>query len=438
MRNQTFMILLATQLILFNNAVAQTNTITSFDEFMTLANTKSLTLKSGEIQLSQAKKAKLASILGILDPTGNVGLSYTNNTQLAVNLIPSEILGGQAGTFKEVKFGVQYNTTFNTNVDIKLINPVGWENFKLAKLNIQLTESSNKIALKNLYDNSATIFFSIATLQEQLKSTKENLAGAEKLYQTTVNKYQAGLVNQQDLNESTINKKTVEEQINQIEFLIQQQYIALKLLSDIPEEVQFSIEPKTQESVANIEVQNNQLLFNNALLNEQISFSNYKKAKYSVLPTFSVFFSSTEQQFNQRAKLFDSNVNWIPSSYVGFRLSMPLPSASSISQSYKAKYDHQLTKNNTEQFKIQSKHTSNQLIVDYEKAISQKTSNKAIYELRKDTYEKNLQNYEAGIISLDQTIRSFNEMVNSQYNLISAEKTVEMALTKININNKIK
>jgi ABC-type Zn uptake system ZnuABC Zn-binding protein ZnuA len=55
--------------------------------------------------------------------------------------------------------------------------------------------------------------------------------------------------------------------------------------------------------------------------------------------------------------------------------------------------------------------------------------------LRKDTYEKNLANYEAGILSLEQTIRSFNEMVNSQYNLISSEKMVEMTLAKININN---
>ena len=437
MRKSTLLIIFAFLHLLVRNAAAQTDTLTTFDAFMNLANANSLTLKNGEIQLSQAKKAKLASILGIIDPTGNVGLAYTNNTKLQVNLIPSEILGGQAGTFQEVKFGVQYNTNFNTNLDIKLTNPAGWENYRLSKLNIQLTESSNKITLKNLHENSAVIFFNIATLQEQLKSTKQNLIGAEKLYQTTSNKNAAGLVNQQDLNESTVNKKSVEEQINQIQFLIQQQYNALKLLCDIPEGVQFVIEPKLQQAITNIEVRNNQLLFNNALLNEQISFSNYKKIKYSFLPTLSAFASLSQQQFNTRARVFDNNVNLIPSSYVGLRLSMPLPSASSISQFYKAKYDHQLAKNSTEQFKIQSKLKTNQLSVDYDKAISQRESYKTIYELRKDTYEKNFKNYEAGIISMEQTIRSFNEMVNSQYNLISSEKMVEMALTKININNKI-
>lgn len=438
MRIITVLLLLVLKLVEANQVYAQTNTITSFDDFMNLAKSKSITLKNGEVQLSQAKKAKLESILGILDPTGNIALVYQNNTQLPVSLIPSEILGGQAGTFQEVKFGVQYNTNFNTNIDIKLINLAGWENHRLSKLNLQLTESENKIALNNLYENSATIFYNIATLQDQLKSITQNLTGAEKLHQTTLNKYQAGLANQQDLNESVANKKTIEEQINQIIFLIQQQYIAIKLLCDIPEEVQFTIEPKSLSAITLSEVQNNQLLYNNAVLNERIASSNYKKNNYSFFPTLSLFFSSTEQQFNTRSRIFDNNLNWIPSSYVGFRLSMPLPSSSAISQFSKAKYNHKLAKNSTEQYMIQSKLKTNKLMVDHNKAVSQRESNKSIYELRKDTYDKNLQNYEAGILSLEQTIRSFNEMINSHYNLISSEKAVEMTQTKIIINNTIK
>jgi outer membrane protein TolC len=428
-------LLLTTQVLLVNSLFAQTNIITSFDEFMILAKAKSITLKNGEIQLSQAKKEKLISILGVLDPTGNVALSYINNTQLPVNLIPSEILGGQPGTFQEVQFGVQYNTNFNTNIDVKLINPAGWESLKLSKLNISLADNNNKIALKDIYENSAVIFFNIATLQEQLKSTTINLKGAEQLYQTTQNKYQAGQVSKQDLNESEVNKKTVEEQINQIQFLIKQQYIGLKLLCDIPNEVEILIQTTVSETSPRIEVQNNQLRFSNALLNEQISLRNLNKIKYSFLPTLSAFASISQQQFNTQARVFDNNVNWIPSSYIGLRLSMPLPSASSISQYNKARYDYQISKNGAEQLRIQSKLTTNQLAIDYEKALSQRESNKEIYQLRKDTYEKNLANYEAGILSLEQTIRSFNEMVNSQYNLISSEKMVEMTLAKININN---
>jgi outer membrane protein TolC len=172
-------------------------------------------------------------------------------------------------------------------------------------------------------------------------------------------------------------------------------------------------------------------------LNEQISLRNYNKAKFAFTPTLSVFASHLDQQFNTRARLFDNNVNWIPSNYVGLRLSIPLPTAGSIAQSSRSRYDYLLAKNTKEQIQIQAKLNNSQLVIEYNKAVSQKESNREIYQLRKDTYEKNLQNYEAGIISIDQTIRSFNEMISSQYNLISSEKLAEMVLAKININNKI-
>jgi hypothetical protein len=82
MRKLTLFIYLVTQIFLVNNSNAQTNTITSFDEFMNLANAKSMTIKSGEIQLTQSKKAKIAAIYGVIDPSGSLSGSYTNNTQL--------------------------------------------------------------------------------------------------------------------------------------------------------------------------------------------------------------------------------------------------------------------------------------------------------------------------------------------------------------------
>jgi hypothetical protein len=67
---------------------------------------------------------------------------------LPVNLFPAEILGGQAGTYKEVQLGVQYQTNFNLNLDIKLFNRQGWENLKLSKINVEMLASDNKICMK--------------------------------------------------------------------------------------------------------------------------------------------------------------------------------------------------------------------------------------------------------------------------------------------------
>jgi outer membrane protein TolC len=97
-----------------------------------------------------------------------------------------------------------------------------------------------------------------------------------------------------------------------------------------------------------------------------------------------------------------------------------------------------LSKNNVEQAKIKTDLDVKQLEIAYNKALSQVKSNKDIYEIRKDTYQKNLLNYNAGIINIDQTLDSFNAMVNSNYDLISSTISVLLAEAKINIQNKIK
>lgn len=437
MKSRITYLLFAVGILIADHVTAQTKIITNFEEFMQVAKTNSFTLKSGDIQLSQAKKEKLVSLLGIIDPTGNATLTQLNNTRLPINLIPAEILGGQPGTFQEVKFGLQYNTNFTTTIDLKLINPEGWENFKQSKLKIGQIESNNKITLKEIYDNCVVIYYRIVTLQAQLESTIKNLEGAQRLHQITWNKHQAGIVNKQEINESEISKNSIEEQVKQLQYQIKQQYLALKLLCDIPEETEIEIKNEIKESHAGIAINNNLIKINQAIWNEKLSLSQLKKIKYSFLPTISAYTSSTQQQFNTKARFFDNKVSWIPSSYVGLRLNIPLPSASAMSQFFKAKYDYQKAKNNTEQINIQVKLTTNQLKVDYEKSVSQRNANRQIYLLRKDTYEKNLQNYEAGILGLDQTIRSFHDMINSEYNLISSEIMVLTHITKIHINNTI-
>jgi len=413
--------------------------ISGFENFVAYAKTKSLSLQQGQIRILQAKKAKIAAIYGILDPTGSVSGSFTNNTEIPVTPVPGEVLGGQPGTFEAVKFGIQYVTDFNAYAELKLLHLEGWENMKLSKLNLELQQSNNQIDLKNLYENIAVIYFNIETLQEQLISTKNNLLAAETLYKNTLEKYQQGVVKQQDVNDSEVNLRSVEENIRQIEFLIRQQYIALKLLCDIPEEEMFQIEPslKTYEQVKDLDIMMNPFLIRNAMLSEKMAWSTFRKSQYGFYPTVSLFASYANQQFNTQAILFDNNVNWYPSEYVGVRIRVPLPSATAISQSSKARYDYLIAKNNREKLEIKTKLNTRQLQTEYEKAFSHRNSNEEIYLLRKDTYEKNLNNYKEGIISLEQTINSFNALVSSEYNLISSEKSIEMTLSKIKINNNI-
>jgi len=120
------------------------------------------------------------------------------------------------------------------------------------------------------------------------------------------------------------------------------------------------------------------------------------------------------------------------------KLNVPIPSANVVAKKYSYYYDYQIAEKNTQQAKIKARLEQEQLKIEYEKAVSQALVNKEILELRQDSYLKNKLLYSKGLIGLEQTINSFNSMVNANYNLISSQTSVELALTKIEINNSIK
>lgn len=408
----------------------------SIDELLAYSSSKSILLKNNEVQLTKDKKGKLAAILGTIDPTGSNSLQYTDNTTLGVNLFPAEIFGGEPGTFQEVQTGVRFNTNQTTNIDIKLINLVGWSNLKLAKININLTESNNQISLKNLQENIANNYFNIVNLQKQILTTEQNLQVSDTLYTITKNKYEQGLVKQQDVNDAKINYLSLSENIRQLNYLLDQYYISLKILIDVPENENIIIENKEEKPfVIAPEVNLNDLGLEAAVFQERYMKANYQAKKSAFLPTLSFQFSNSNNLYNTTFDPFQGD--WINSNYIGLRLQIPIPNAKNISERFVAKYDLKMAKNNTKQAEIQAELNQKNLEKEYEKALSQATSDDEILALRKDSYQKNMNLYQEGLLSLEVTLDSFNIMVTASYNLLSSQTNVQLTLSKISINNNI-
>jgi len=431
--------LFAIAVLSINNAKAQ-RTFNNLDSLLIYATEQSITLQSGEIKMSQVKKAKLAAFYGLLDLVGNASYNYTNNTKLQTSLFPGETFGGQPGTYQEVQMGMQYSNNLTNYNEVKLINVPGWMNFKLATINIDLTSADNKITQKSFYESVAATYFNIVNVQEQLKATEQNLAASDSLLQIAQNKYKQGLVKLQDVNDTKANYLNTNESCNQLKYLLQQQYVSLKILTDIPENDSIIITQPvgTSSAVMMPKIEYSDINLKSSALREKAALASYQQLQTTILPTLSFVNSNSTQQYPTSAQVYSSNDKWYKSSYVGLKLSVAIPSGNTVSQRYKAKYDYQLAQKNTEHIKNKTELEYKQLGIDYSKAISQWTSNTEVYELKKESYEKNLNLYSEGLLSLDQTLNCYSAMVNSNYNRISSAINVLLAQSKIDINNKIK
>lgn len=418
----------------------QTNaqqTFSNFQDLLAYVDQKNITGQINNLKLQQARKAQWAAAAEIPDPSLNNALNFTNNTALPVNLFPAEAFGGQPGEYREVQTGVQYNTAVSTNLNVQLINLEAWQNLKLAKLNVAITETDNQLNLKSLFENLAVCYYNIIQLQAQLESTKKNLVSADTLLQVVNNKYEEGLAKLQDVNDSRVSQLNLQEQVRQIEFLIRQQELALKMLCDIPEQENIVLtENQAQDFVAPVQptIVQNSLLLSNQQLKERYAFANYKKANYAFLPTVSFVANNSYNQYNQDFTLFGGN--WIHSQYLGLRLNFNLPNAITIAKQSKNKYDYLLSQKNTEKAGIKSSLEQQQLRNDWQKAVSQQASNAQMLALQQDSYQKNKTLYSEGVLGIDRVLNSFTSMVNAEYNLIASQVSVLLALEKIKLNNK--
>ncbi|NBB22018.1 TolC family protein [Runella sp. CRIBMP] len=303
----------------------------NLEALLAYSDTKSISVQSNHIRVLQAKKTKLAAKLAIADPVASISGNFTNNTRLPVNLFPAEIFGGQKGEFREVQTGVQYNTASNQNLDIKLLNFEGWQNYKLSDINIQISETESRLNLKNLHENMAAVYYNIIQLNAQLESTQQNLLVADTLLQVAENKYKQGIVKQQDVNDSRVNRLNIKENINQIQHLLKQNYLSLKILADIPdaEEVEITEKVAINFPITKQDVQLNDLLIQSNLLKEKYALEYIDKARKSMYPTLSFVAGNSFNQYNNDFTLFGGK--WITSNYVGMKLNFALPNANTIS-----------------------------------------------------------------------------------------------------------
>ncbi len=411
---------------------------TSVDELISFAMDNSLDLENNQIKFTQAQKSRLAALISTIDVTGSLlSAQFVDNTKLGVNLFPSEIFGGTPGTFKEVQTGVQYNTGLNNYLDIKLYNPNGYNNVKLANLNIELTKSNNLIGVKQYQDNLVANYYNIVNIQKQIKNTAQNIRSSDSLLTIVEHKYREGLVKQQDVNDTKINHLQLEETYRQQQFLEEQYYLSLKTLADIPEEVGIEIRESEGSSIAGFmpPVHLNKLGIENSVLREKYAMQSLKAAKQSFLPTVSFQFSNSWNLYNTEFQPVSGN--WINSNYVGLKLNIPIPNSQQVANKYNAQFDYEIAANNTTKERNKSILQVKKYESEFLQAQSQIRSNEEILKIQRDTYAKNLNLYDEGIVGLDVTIQSLNAVFAAEHNLITAVSNLDLVNAKINVNNKI-
>ncbi|PKP28952.1 MAG: hypothetical protein CVU01_02460 [Bacteroidetes bacterium HGW-Bacteroidetes-18] len=433
-------IILCSFLLINQFLIAQNKLIfNTVDSLFRYAENQSIAIKTGEQQVLLAKWQKISAQAGLVNFRMQTSFSLTDNVKLPVTYFPAEAFGGEPGTFKEVTTGQKYMGNINFAPQIDLINPVSWTKLKSAKINQELTNVNNLIVKKSLFESISAGYYNIISLKEQIGISRKNLYTADTLQIIMQNKYTEGIVRQQDLNDATINKLALEDKLTQLNISLSQQFYALKILCDIPQNEEIII-TETANYEQNFKLgllTDNQLQHKSSLLKSGLANEDLRANRLAQYPTVSIVAYDGWQQ-NSRDQFFDSSSNWVNSQYIGLRLSMPFPDINRFTLTKTANINKTISELDAEHSKHQNDIANIQLNLDYEKAYSQLNTTKQIFLLKEENYQMALNQFNESILPSDKLLTAFNDMLASRLNYSAALANLLYAKSKIEINNSIK
>jgi OMF family outer membrane factor len=296
-------------------------------------------------------------------------------------------------------------------------------------------ENQNKINEQKIYEQINAIYFNILSFEGQKEVLQENKAIAERILKITKDKFNEGIAKKQELNEAEVNVISLQDKIEQLEWTIKIQYQSLNLFFENEINAQLSQKISEFENENQLLETQNQLKTDNANLQLQFAQQEYKALRYQNLPVLS-FISAFNWQNLSNDIFFSNKSNNINFNYVGLKLSWDLFSVPRLSNTKSKQIQVEMLKVNALHTKKENETQNLQMTAELQKALKQLQNFQKIYALKKDTYEKNYNQFNENILPLDKLLISQNDMLLSKLNIVTTLANIGFNKNKIEINNR--
>lgn len=282
-----------------------------------------------DIRVAQKEVWKIIST-GLPQVSGSA--NYNMNLNLPVSLIPAEFFGGEAGEYRAVKFGQDYNSDFGFTVSQLIFDGSYIVGVGSSKIYLNLAKEANEKSQINIRDAVAQAYYMVLVGRQNLVVMQENLENTLELYEETKAYFDNGFREEMDVDQMRIMVKNAENEVLKAEREIKIAKVVLKYTMgyeivqpiELTDELDEFLTPLVEEAKPGSFDISNHIDYRMAVTNFQVSEKMVKLEKVKFLPRLSAFYNYSKTAYGNNANLFKSSVSWYPSSMLGFQLSMPI------------------------------------------------------------------------------------------------------------------
>jgi outer membrane protein len=416
-----------------NNEIKAQIQFHSFQEVLKYADENAVSLQSAVIgeQIANAGKNEAKSFLF---PTVNATAGYNDNIRLAPTLVPAKIFNPAApdGTFEELTFGKQhiYSTGVQAQWDILNFQKI----FASQTANILAKESeiNSQKSRFNTYNQLASTYYSLLLTQESIKIYEENAGTSKAIFENAKEKYQKGIISENELNAATIKHLQNQSILNQAKENLKQFYIQLQCQLNIGDDILVTDNPQNF-ILTDIAVQNTHpdVLLQEMVVNKYQSLLKQSKAMH--LPSLSLMY---QYNYNLATNGFVdfSTANHLAQQFFGVKLNVPVFNGFATHQKVKqSKLEQKRQQLQLENTRLVKQKEDEMLLLELNQSSQQLADNKQIMDLQQQN-DKHMENkYQGGIISLDERLDKYDDLLKLQNNYLQSLAAFTLAQYKIYI-----
>jgi outer membrane protein len=391
----------------------------SLEDVWKYADQKNITIRTMKFELEKSFYANKQAHSTLLPQVAATG-SYTDNVALQTTLIPATLLGGPAGTYKELQFGEQFVYAGGINAQMNVLNLQNVYNARIAQQTTEMNKDSLASTRKFVYQQLATQYYNYLLMQEARQLADQTSMIADSTYQFANNKFKEGTANEASVDLAKLNlERAQQSQISaRYQMLTSKNSLKGLLGLSISDSLLINASLNTANDIDATGAFTEDLSLKLAAWRTKISLSQYHLSNSAFAPTINIVYNYTTQRYDKTFEPFTGATGiagWFPAQYWSLQASLPLfTSGSRYFQSKRSKIGYEESMAQYEQAQKQSEINDENIRLNYQRANSVLAKANDVMKLSLDNYRHISYRYQVGLSPIDDRLNAFQNYIDYQ------------------------
>ena len=346
------------------------------------------------------------------------------------------------GTYP-ISFVPKYNSNFGFTVSQQIFDGTYIVAVGSAQIYLDLTRQANEKSEISIRDAVTQAYYGVLIGEQNLEIMQENLVNVMQLYNETKAYFDNGFREELDVDQMQLIVQNAENEIVKAEREITIARAVLKYAMGyemdrsivLTDKLANFVTPLTTGQYAAGFDYSTHIDYRIANTNMQVSEKLLRLEKATFLPRLNAFYSYTKTAYGNRANLFQSDVDWFPSSLVGFQITMPIfTSGNRLVKVQQAELELDKAQNQRQLAETTLKRDYLTAVAEMETALEKYENDKNSLALSEKILGKSKIKFQNGLISSTelaqletQYIQSYGAYVGSIMQLLQANQKLKKA-----------